>query len=89
MSPFEILMLICFGAAWPLSIYKLLKSKSAGGKSIPFLLVLILGYIAGVLHKCFYSPDPVVALYGVNLVLISIDLFLVLKYRKLAENSIS
>ena len=27
MSPFEIIMLACFGAAWPASIYKSYKSR--------------------------------------------------------------
>ena len=32
MSIYEIIMLICFGAAWPFSIYKSLKSKSTKEK---------------------------------------------------------
>jgi hypothetical protein len=44
---FEIIMLICFGAAWPLSIYKLLKTKNSGGKSLGFTGVLLMGYLAG------------------------------------------
>jgi len=45
MSIFEMLMLLCFGAAWPFSIYKSYKSKSVDGKSPYFLVILILGYI--------------------------------------------
>ena len=44
-------MLICFGAAWPFSIYKSLKSKSTAGKSLIFLIVVEVGYIAGIIHK--------------------------------------
>ena len=32
---FEAIMLICFGIAWPFSIYKLIETKKAKGKSIP------------------------------------------------------
>jgi len=39
---FEIIMLVCFGAAWPLSIYKLLKTKNSGGKSLGFTGVLLI-----------------------------------------------
>ena len=53
MSIFEIIMLICFGAAWPLSIYKSYTSRSTEGKSVSFLIVILIGYVAGILHKIF------------------------------------
>ena len=34
MSIFEAIMLICFGAAWPFSIYKSYTSRENTGKSI-------------------------------------------------------
>lgn len=81
MSPFEIVMLLCFGFAWPLSIWKLLKTKSSTGKSVLFLLVLLCGYTAGILHKVFYAYDRVIILYAINMVMVSIDLALVIYYR--------
>ncbi len=60
MSPFEIVMLVCFGAAWPLSIYKSITSRAVAGKSLPFLFVILSGYAAGTLHKIFFSLDPVI-----------------------------
>jgi len=50
-SLLETIMLLCFGAAWPFSIYKSYKSKSNKGKSLPFLLVIFIGYIAGASHS--------------------------------------
>ena len=44
----ETIMLICFGAAWPFSIVKSWKARTAQGKSIGFLLVILAGYIAGI-----------------------------------------
>ena len=44
----ETLMLICFGAAWPLSILKSWRARTARGKSLGFLLVILLGYTAGI-----------------------------------------
>ncbi len=59
MSIFEIIMLLCFGFAWPFSIVKSFQSRSTKGKSILFLLVVLAGYIAGIIHKFFYSYDYV------------------------------
>lgn len=78
-------MLICFGAAWPFSIMRSLKSKSTNGKSLVFLLVLILGYIAGIANKFINSYDVVVYLYILNLLMVSIDAILWIRNKK-AEN---
>ena len=40
MGLFEFLMLCCFGFSWPFSIAKSLKSKSAKGKSLGFMLLI-------------------------------------------------
>ncbi|KLU61133.1 hypothetical protein CEB3_c27030 [Peptococcaceae bacterium CEB3] len=76
MSFLEAIMLICFGAAWPFSIYQSYKSRSTAGKSPAFLGILILGYIAGILHKLFFSYDYVLYLYILNLIMVSADLAL-------------
>ena len=44
----ETIMLICFGAAWPFSIIKSWKARTAKGKSLGFLFVILVGYIAGI-----------------------------------------
>ncbi len=69
-------MLLCFGSAWPFSIHKSITSKSTKGKSLIFLFVLILGYIAGILHKVYYNYDGVVYLYALNLAMVTFDTFL-------------
>lgn len=76
MSVFEITMLICFGAAWPFSLYKSYTSHSTEGKSVLFLAVIIIGYIAGILNKVLYHYDGVVYLYLLNLVMVGADLSL-------------
>jgi len=85
MSIFEMLMLLCFGAAWPFSIYKSYKSKSVAGKSPYFLVILIVGYIFGILNKIFFNYDAVVYLYVLNLVMVSIDFILYLRNSKLIK----
>lgn len=73
MSVFEIVMLLSFGAAWPFSIYKSYRSKSTRGKSIVFLMIVLIGYIAGILHKYLYHFDMVVVFYFLNLTLVMLD----------------
>lgn len=69
-------MLICFGCAWPTSIYKSIKSKSTKGKSVFFLVIILIGYISGTIHKLMFSRDIVLALYILNACMVSIDMVL-------------
>ena len=82
-SIFEICMLVCFGASWPVSIHKSWTSRTAKGKSFLFTCLLFVGYVFGILHKIFYVPDVVIALYNLNLILISIDMCLYFRNRKI------
>jgi len=82
MSVFEIGMLLCFGAAWPTSIYKSYKSRTNKGKSIWFLIILFIGYISGVLHKIHYSLDPVMGLYILNGCLVAVDICFYVRNRR-------
>ena len=76
MSVFEILMLVCFGAAWPFSIYRSYRSGTNAGKSLIFLIVVFIGYVSGVAHKLIYNPDPVIYLYALNGVMVFADIIL-------------
>lgn len=87
MSIFEIIMLLCFGAAWPFSIAKSIKSKSTKGKSLVFLFVLMIGYMSGIIHKIVYDFDQVVLLYMLNLSMVTFDTFLWFKNRKLEKSN--
>ena len=84
MSFFEIVMLVCFGAAWPFSIYKSYTSKSIAGKSVLFLYVVGVGYIAGTFHKVFYNFDLVILLYVLNGVMVFTDIFLYYRNKRLS-----
>lgn len=87
MSILEAIMLLCFGAAWPLSIRRSYKSRTTNGKSLGFLLVLILGYIAGIANKFIYNYDFVVYLYMLNLTMVSIDACLWIRNKKIENAS--
>ena len=47
----EIVMVVCFGASWPLNVIKSYKARTTKGKSLVFLLLIFVGYIAGIASK--------------------------------------
>ena len=74
---FEILFIVGFAFAWPSSIYKSLKSKTAKGKSIVFLLVVLFSYVCGIISKL--TADHVsfiVGFYAFNTMLVLTDTIL-------------
>ena len=83
MTVFEAIMLICFGASWPVSIWRTYTVKNPVGKSIGFLLLIIIGYIAGIINKLVGTLDWVLGLYILNLIMVASDLVLVIYYRKM------
>ncbi|HPS54637.1 MAG TPA: hypothetical protein PLP05_03480 [Sedimentisphaerales bacterium] len=86
MSIFEAIMLICFGLAWPLSIYRSWKSKSTAGKSLSFLIVVLVGYASGITHKILFSMDNVIYLYIANAIMVFADVLLYLRNKKLQSD---
>ncbi len=86
MSIFEIIMLICFGISWPISIRKAVKTKVVAGKSPMFMAIVCVGYLSGAVHKAIYSFDPVIALYILNFFLVATDLLLYYHYLKKTPN---
>ncbi|MHB8919357.1 MAG: hypothetical protein ACYC4H_15140 [Desulfocucumaceae bacterium] len=83
MSIFEIAMLVCFGAAWPFSLYRSYRSRTNAGKSLFFLVVVFVGYVSGILHKVFFNPDPVIGLYILNGTMVAGDILLYFRNRNL------
>ena len=87
---FEIIMVVSFGVSWPLNIMRSWRAKTAKGKSLPFLLLVFFGYIAGIISKFtnvtymenFASKWYVLVFYCINLVMVGIDT--VLYFRNLA-----
>lgn len=76
MSIFEAVMLLCFGSAWPFSIFKSYKSRENRGKSVIFLLIIFTGYLCGITHKIFYSNDKIIYLYILNAAMVLIDILI-------------
>ena len=79
MGLFEFLMLFCFSFSWPFSIMKSIRSGSTKGKSLMFMLLVLLGYIFGIIHKLLYNFNWVIWAYVVALLLVSTDILLYLR----------
>ena len=79
-NPMEAGMLICFGFSWPINLYKNIKVKSAKGMSLPFILLIVAGYIMGIGAKLighFTGAAPlnyVFAMYIINLLMVSANI---------------
>ena len=75
-SIFETIMLVCFGLSWPLNVIKAYKAKTAKGTSLPFILLIIVGYVAGITAKLVTNQmNYVLIVYLVNLAIVSMNLF--------------
>jgi len=79
---FEAIMLICFGIAWPFSIYRSYTSRSTNGKSLIFLVIVIIGYIAGITNKILTGIDYVIYLYILNTIMVTIDSLLYIRNKR-------
>lgn len=74
---FEMVMLVCFGLSWPISVYKSLTSRSTQGKSLVFMIAIIIGYLSGITGKLVGGQiNYVLTMYCFNLTVVSFDLML-------------
>ena len=65
----EAVMLLCFGLSWPINAYKNFKAQTAAGTSWQFILLITLGYFAGIAAKLVSGAiNWVLAVYFFNLV---------------------
>ncbi|HPE15771.1 MAG TPA: hypothetical protein PK597_02335 [Oscillospiraceae bacterium] len=81
---FETFMVVSFGISWPLSIYKSYTSRTAKGKSLVFMVFILFGYACGIASKLLGGHITyVLAFYILNLVMVSIDLGLYFRNRRL------
>ena len=76
----EIIMIVSFGASWPLNVMKSWKARTTKGKSVLFICLILLGYVAGITSK-FINPDfnyaekwYVLFFYFLNFTMVSADL---------------
>ena len=73
-SILETVMLVCFGFSWPLNVIKAYKAKTAKGTSLPFILLIITGYIAGISAKLISGQiNYVLIAYILNLTIVFLN----------------
>lgn len=78
----EVIMIVSFGASWPLNVIKSYKARTTKGKSLAFLCLILFGYIAGIISKFlneaymaeFSTKWYVIFFYFLNFIMVSIDL---------------
>ena len=76
MGFFEFMMLFCFGFSWPFSIARSIRSKSTKGKSLMFMLLVLAGYVFGIVHKVLYDFNWVTWAYVALMSLVLVDVAL-------------
>ena len=74
MSIFEAIMLVCFGISWFASVHKSMKARTSAGKSLLFLVIVLVGYAAGITHKVLYNFDMVILIYILNTFMVILDI---------------
>ena len=96
MSEFlEIVMIVSFGASWPMNVLKSYKARTAKGKSLAFLCLIFFGYIAGIISKLVnqtYMASVsqkwyVLFVYVLNLIMVGADLILYFRNKRLDRRS--
>ena len=88
---FEIVMILSFGASWPMNIIKSYRARTAKGKSLAFLCLILFGYVAGIISKFlndaymaqFGEKWYVLIFYFLNFIMVFIDLILYFRNKKL------
>ncbi len=71
----EAIMLVCFGLSWPINLVKNIKIKSAKGMSLPFILLITFGYVAGISAKIVSGQfNYVLAVYVLNILIVAMNI---------------
>ena len=92
-SILETLMLVCFGVSWPLNLIKNYRARSAKATSLTFLVLIELGYVAGIIAKAILLstgrtvPWYVLTIYIFNLISVSLNLIVYFRNRRLDRES--
>ena len=90
----EVVMIVSFGASWPLNVIKSYKARTTKGKSLAFLLLIFFGYVAGIISKLVndgYMAQIghkwyVLFFYILNFIMVGADLLMYARNYKLDKN---
>ena len=89
----EVIMIVSFGASWPLNVIKPYKARTTKGKSLAFLCLILFGYVAGIISKLlneaymmsFSSKWYVLFFYVLNFLMVGADLCLYFRNYRLEK----
>lgn len=89
----EVIMIVSFGASWPLNVIKSYKASTTKGKSLAFLLLILFGYVAGITSKLIntvYMAEIeqkwyVLFFYVLNFIMVTLDLCMYIRNYKLDQ----
>ncbi len=86
----EAVMMICFGFSWPMNLVKNYQSRTAKSMSLPFIMLLIAGYTAGITAKVMMGQmNWVLVIYLINLAMILANLGVYFRNKNLDRHSVS
>ena len=84
----EAVMLLCFAAAWPASIIKSWTCRTRKGKSLFFLLIILIGYIAGIAKVLVGNGAAYMLIpYTFNTALVACDIMLYYRNYRIDEGT--
>lgn len=87
----EVVMIVSFGASWPLNVLKSYRARTAKGKSLAFLCLILFGYVAGITAKLVNETYMeaigqkwyVLFFYVLNFIMVSADVVMYFRNRRL------
>ncbi len=91
----EIIMIVSFGFSWPMNVMKSYRARTAKGKSLAFLCLILFGYVAGISSK-FVNPTYmaeigekwyVLFFYFLNFIMVFIDFCLYFRNKGLDKKN--
>lgn len=91
----EIVMIVSFGASWPMNVMKSWNARTTKGKSVAFLLLILFGYVAGITSKLvneaymaeFASKWYVLFFYCLNFIMVFTDLMIYFRNLRLDKQA--
>jgi uncharacterized membrane protein YczE len=85
---FEAAMLVCFAASWPFNLTRAYRARTNLGTSLPFMIIIIVGYLCGIANKLVNNDITyVLAFYLFDLALVSIGLLIYARNKTLDDKT--
>lgn len=89
----EIIMVVCFGASWPLNLYKSIKARNTKGSSLHFYCLIAAGYVAGIFAKflsasymaSFAEKWYVLIFYFINLIMVGLNILVFFRNKRIEK----